>query len=65
MECSRRLMMIVFSRLPDGDGEARVGRLYTIGGRAQPLASRKHFLQKCLSRKTLNVVEKGDEDERS
>lgn len=52
--------MIVFSRLPDDDGEARVvGTLYTVGGRAQPLVSRKHFLQKCLARETLNVEQAG------
>ena len=65
MECSKRLMVIVFCRMPNDDGEARVGRLYAVGGRAQPLTSRTHFLQTCLARKTLNVDRKDDEKEGS
>ena len=49
--------------MPNDDGEARVGRLYAVGGRAQPLASRTHFLQTCLARETLNVDRKDDEEE--
>lgn len=65
MECSKRLMRVVFSRMPNVDGEARVGRLYAVGGRAQPLASRTHFLQMCLARETLNVDRRDDEKEGS
>ena len=35
----------LFSRMPDGDGDARVARLYTIDGRARPLGVRTHRSQ--------------------
>lgn len=36
------LLMREISRMPDGDGEARVTRRYTIGGKARASVSRTH-----------------------